>query len=151
MSQPATPMARAVDALKPDDPAIGWIRKGGVTTSLVLPGSGNVFGGEAVIVKHILSHDIRDLLIEAPRAMKMACGENPKGVYGRGRTEAPYSRMGVIWEMRKNSIKLVSLWPNKKNFAEMKFWCKNAKNLLKKTAGRRLSHTRSNWISLWLL
>jgi hypothetical protein len=37
--------------LDPSDPAIPLIRSGGVTTSLVLPGSGNVQGGEAAYVK----------------------------------------------------------------------------------------------------
>ena len=37
--------------IDPEDPAIPMIRSGGVTTSLVLPGSGNVMGGEAVYVK----------------------------------------------------------------------------------------------------
>jgi hypothetical protein len=34
------------------------------------------------------------------RWMKMACGENPKGVFGQQQT-FPVSRMGVAWEFRE--------------------------------------------------
>ena len=95
------PQVRAIDALNPQDRAILWTRLGGVTTSLILPGSGNAMGGEATIIKHLNSTYVRDLLLpEAPRGLKMACGENPKRVYGmKGQT--PMSRMGVAWVMRE--------------------------------------------------
>lgn len=32
--------------------------------------------------------------------LKMACGENPKRVYGRSRHQTPASRMGSAWVMR---------------------------------------------------
>ncbi len=42
------------------------------------------------------------LTIVAPVVLKMACGENPKKVYGRWREgEMPYTRMGSAWLMRK--------------------------------------------------
>ena len=60
-STPAMPYLRALDGFNPHDSAISiinsvlfspssWLissRQGGVTTSLVLPGSGNLMGGEA--------------------------------------------------------------------------------------------------------
>jgi hypothetical protein len=42
---------RVIDGLNPNDRAIPWIRQGGITTSQILPGSGNCMGGEGVVVK----------------------------------------------------------------------------------------------------
>ncbi|RAL65034.1 hypothetical protein DID88_001142 [Monilinia fructigena] len=41
---PITPFVRALDQLKTDDKATAIIASGGVTTSLLLPGSGNIIG-----------------------------------------------------------------------------------------------------------
>ena len=101
MTNPIFPQVRALDAFNPQDPAIAWMLRGGVTTSNILPGSGNAMGGEATIIKHKSSNYINDLLMPgAPRAIKQACGENPKRVYGfMGQT--PMSRMGSAWLMRQ--------------------------------------------------
>jgi len=48
---PTTPQVRTIDAFNPHDPAIHHILSGGVTTSLVLPGSAELMGGEAYAVK----------------------------------------------------------------------------------------------------
>lgn len=42
MSSDTTPYVRSLDAINPLDPQLRVIKSGGVTTSLVLPGSGNV-------------------------------------------------------------------------------------------------------------
>lgn len=82
MTNPAFPMARAIDAWDPQDDAIPLILGGGVTTSQVLPGSGNVMGGEGFIIK-MRGNTVRDAYVPgSPRLLKMACGENPKRVYG---------------------------------------------------------------------
>lgn len=100
MSSPMTPMVRAVDAFDPEDPSISDALAGGVTTSLILPGSGNIMGGEAAYVK-LRGRTVGDMLLpNAPRAMKMAMGENPKRSHGR-KGRMPYSRMGHAWLMRK--------------------------------------------------
>ncbi|KAF7551896.1 hypothetical protein G7046_g7586 [Stylonectria norvegica] len=109
MSDDITPWARAIDAIFPLDPQIQIIKSGGVTTSLVLPGSGNNIGGEAYVIKHAVGKpdgrkeiSAEDLLADPERNwryMKMACGENPKRVYGRvGR--GPFSRMGESYSFR---------------------------------------------------
>ncbi len=94
---------RAVDAINPEDPAIEqMLSEGGVTSALVLPGSGNVIGGEAAYVKLRKSKLVSEMLMkDVPRALKFACGENPKNVYGRGKGEMPASRMGVAWKLRE--------------------------------------------------
>jgi imidazolonepropionase-like amidohydrolase len=101
-TNPLTPFLRAIDALDPEDPAMGWIRRGGVTTSQILPGSANVFGGEGVAVKLRAEFATPDDLVirDAPRVLKMACGENPKNTYGR-KGQMPSTRLGWGWEVRK--------------------------------------------------
>jgi hypothetical protein len=109
MSSDITPYARSIDGLDPFDHQIQVIKSGGVTTSLVLPGSGNNIGGEAYVIKHAVGKadgreeiSATDMLADPDRNwryMKMACGENAKRVYGRvGR--GPFSRMGESWYFR---------------------------------------------------
>ncbi|KAK3376419.1 hypothetical protein B0T24DRAFT_218962 [Lasiosphaeria ovina] len=110
MSSDITPYVRSIDAIKPDDPQLQVIKSGGVTTSLILPGSGNNMGGEAYVIKHAVGRlngrnetSAVDMLADPDRNwrfMKMACGENPKRVYGKTGEHGPTSRMGESWEFR---------------------------------------------------
>ncbi|KAF2263032.1 hypothetical protein CC78DRAFT_519114 [Lojkania enalia] len=110
LSEDITPYVRSIDGLDPLQPEFEYIKSGGVTTSLILPGSGNNMGGEAFVVKFAVGtkngrNEIsqRDMLA-APDArlrwMKMACGENPKKVYGKVGERGPFSRLGEWWEFR---------------------------------------------------
>ncbi|CAG8526980.1 2810_t:CDS:10 [Acaulospora morrowiae] len=112
MTNPLTPYVRAQDGLNPSDPAIRIIASGGVTTSLVLPGSGNVMGGEgyAIKLRPVNTLSVDDMSVTANisqskerswRWLKMACGENPKRAYGRYRGVIPSTRMGEAWLFRK--------------------------------------------------
>ncbi|MCJ1399005.1 hypothetical protein MMC11_002207 [Xylographa trunciseda] len=109
LSGDITPYVRSIDAFDPLDQQIQWIKSGGVTTSLVLPGSGNNMGGEAFVFKFAVGRRngrveiSQEGMLADPernwRYMKMACGENPKRVYGKiGR--GPFSRLGEAWEFR---------------------------------------------------
>ncbi|KAM0323735.1 hypothetical protein ACHAQA_008672 [Verticillium albo-atrum] len=109
LSSDITPYVRSIDGLNPLDPQFQVIKSGGVTTSLVLPGSGNNIGGEAFVFKHAIGEkdgrreiSAADMLADPDhnwRYMKMACGENAKRVYGKvGR--GPFSRLGESWEFR---------------------------------------------------
>ncbi|TPX18508.1 uncharacterized protein E0L32_011621 [Thyridium curvatum] len=110
MSADTTPYVRSIDGIKPLDHQIQVIKSGGVTTSLVLPGSGNNIGGEAYVIKHAVgSQDgrpelsVADMLADPDRNwryMKMACGENAKRVYGKVGEHGPVSRLGESWEFR---------------------------------------------------
>ena len=110
MSSDITPYVRAIDGLQPTDHQIQVIKSGGVTTSLVLPGSGNNMGGEAFAIKHAVGKQdgrnetsAADMLADPDRNwrfMKMACGENPKRVYGKVGEHGPVSRLGESWEFR---------------------------------------------------
>ncbi|HEX6069935.1 MAG TPA: amidohydrolase [Longimicrobiaceae bacterium] len=80
----------------PQDP--GFIRalEGGITTLQILPGSANLFGGRSVTLRNVPARTVQAMKFPgAPYGLKMACGENPKRVYGeRGR--APSTRMGNV-------------------------------------------------------
>jgi imidazolonepropionase-like amidohydrolase len=67
-----------------------------VTTLHVLPGSANLIGGRGVTLKNVPSRTAQGMKFPgAPYSLKMACGENPKRVYGnRGRS--PSTRMGNV-------------------------------------------------------
>lgn len=110
MSADITPYVRSIDGLQPQDHQIQVIKSGGVTTSLVLPGSGNNIGGEAYPIKHAVGKpdgrseiSVADMLADPDRNwryMKMACGENAKRVYGKVGEHGPVSRLGESWEFR---------------------------------------------------
>ena len=51
MTGPVQPGVRALDATDPADPGIPMARAGGVTTANIMPGSGNVIGGQTLYVK----------------------------------------------------------------------------------------------------
>lgn len=110
MSEDITPYVRSIDGIQPQDHQIQVIKSGGVTTSLVLPGSGNNIGGEAYVIKHAVGKpdgrdeiSAEDMLADPDRNwryMKMACGENAKRVYGKVGEHGPVSRLGESWEFR---------------------------------------------------
>jgi imidazolonepropionase-like amidohydrolase len=78
----------------PQDPQIPLAIAGGVTTIQVLPGSGNLIGGRGAILKLIPARTVQEMKFPgAHYGLKMACGENPKRVYGQ-RNQFPATRMG---------------------------------------------------------
>ncbi|MGB7930463.1 MAG: amidohydrolase [Terriglobales bacterium] len=93
-TSPVTPQMMMKDAFDYQDKAIYRALAGGVTTSLLLHGSANMIGGQAVVIKHKYG-DTRDEMLfpNAPRSIKFASGENPKRVYG-SRDQLPSTRMG---------------------------------------------------------
>jgi imidazolonepropionase-like amidohydrolase len=97
---PATPRVWAGDSVHVEDPAFSRARAGGITTIQVLPGSANLIGGESVVLKLRPARTLSGLMFEgAPRGIKMACGENPKRVYGEDE-DGPSTRMGNLAGMR---------------------------------------------------
>jgi imidazolonepropionase-like amidohydrolase len=93
-TSPITPQMMMIDAFDYQDKAIYRILAGGVTTSLLLHGSANMIGGQAVVIKHKYGMN-RDAMLfpGAPQSIKFASGENPKRVYG-SRDQLPSTRMG---------------------------------------------------------
>jgi imidazolonepropionase-like amidohydrolase len=133
MTDPTTPYVFSEHAIWPQDPAIEWAVAGGVTTVQILPGSGNVIGGRAVTIKlkpHLEARAMR--IAGAPNGLKMACGENPKRVYGTT-NRAPMSRMGSIAKLRQAFIKAQEYRHGQRAFrAEWDAWKKKYDEAKKK-------------------
>jgi len=92
---PATARVWAEHSVWPQDPNFEKALAGGVTTVQVLPGSANLFGGRGVTLKNVPSVTMMGMKFpDAPHSLKMACGENPKRVYGE--KGGPYTRMGNV-------------------------------------------------------
>lgn len=104
VTSPITAEVFAEHGVWPQDPGFAEALAGGVTTLHVLPGSANLFGGRGITLRNVASRTVQGMkLPDAPYTLKMACGENPKRVYGqRG---GPGSRMGNFAHYRKNWIK----------------------------------------------
>ena len=96
-TDPVTPDVWAEHSVWPQDPGFGRaLVNGGVTALQVLPGSANLFGGRSVVLKNVYARTVQGMKFPgAPYGLKMACGENPKRVYG-GRNRKPATRMGNI-------------------------------------------------------
>lgn len=101
MTNPITAGVSSEHGFWPQDPTLQRAVAGGVTTAQILPGSGNLIGGRAVTLKLHPRRSARAMRFPgAPQGLKMACGENPKRVYGQRRKSMPMSRMGSIYMMR---------------------------------------------------
>lgn len=93
-TSPIVPHMLMQDAFHYTDKAIYRALAGGVTTSLLLHGSANMIGGQALVMKHKYGLDREQMLFPgAPPSIKFASGENPKRVYG-SRQQIPSTRMG---------------------------------------------------------
>jgi len=106
MTAPTTPEVWAEHSVWPQDPGFTRaIANGGVTALQVLPGSANLMGGRSVVLKNVPGRTVQQMKFPgAPYGLKMACGENPKRVYGaKGR--APSTRMGNLAVNRATWIK----------------------------------------------
>jgi imidazolonepropionase-like amidohydrolase len=101
-TSPVTPSMMMVDAFDNRDKALYQALAGGVTTELLLHGSANMIGGQAVVIKNKFGFE-RDAMLfpNAPRSIKFASGENPKRVYG-SRDQLPSTRMGNFEVMRQS-------------------------------------------------
>jgi len=95
-TNPNTAEVWAEHSVWPQDPGFERALAGGVTTLQILPGSANLFGGRSVTLKNVASVTAQGMKFPgAPYGLKMACGENPKSVYGSQR-RAPSTRMGNV-------------------------------------------------------
>ncbi|MGN7160075.1 amidohydrolase [Sphingomonas sp. SAFR-052] len=97
MTGPVTADVWAEHSVWPQDPGFSRaLTNGGVTTLQILPGSANLMGGRSVTLKNVYGRTMQAMKFPgAPYGLKMACGENPKRVYGsKGRM--PSTRMGNL-------------------------------------------------------
>ena len=93
ITSPNTAQVWAEHSVWPQDARFPLALAGGVTTLQILPGSANLFGGRGVTLKNVPSRTVQGMKFPgAKHSLKMACGENPKRVYG-SKGQAPGSRM----------------------------------------------------------
>jgi imidazolonepropionase-like amidohydrolase len=95
-TSPVTSNVWAEHSVWPQDPGFETALEGGVTTMQILPGSANLIGGRSVVVKNVQAVTYQAMKFPgAAYGLKMACGENPKRVYGANH-QAPSTRMGNV-------------------------------------------------------
>jgi imidazolonepropionase-like amidohydrolase len=93
---PVTAQVWAEHSIWPQDPGFSRALAAGVTSLQILPGSANLIGGRAVTIKNQAATSYQAMKFpDAPQGMKMACGENPKRVYG-SKGLPPSTRMGNV-------------------------------------------------------
>ncbi|KAF9178506.1 hypothetical protein BGZ50_007671 [Haplosporangium sp. Z 11] len=130
MTTPIAPFIRSIDGFNPSDAARERVVSGGITSILALPGSSNIMGGEAYAFKlrSVETLSTEDMLVEAGvkdkwRYMKMACGENPKRLYGSIFHRMPATRLGAGWLFRDQFAKATKLKQAQDD------WCNAAERL----------------------
>jgi imidazolonepropionase-like amidohydrolase len=119
MSNPSTAAMRAIDAINPQDPAYKDAISAGITTVFTGPGSGNVIGGQSVIMR-TYGNIVDDMIIRNPAGLKCAFGENPKRVY-REKGQLPSTRMGTAKVFRETLSKAKQYHENKKKKKKVDF------------------------------
>ncbi len=119
-TDPNTAHVWAEHSVWPQDPAFVTALAGGVTSLQVLPGSANLFGGRGVTLKNVPGQSVMDMKFPgAPHGLKMACGENPKRVYG-SKSREPSTNMGNVAGYR-------SAWIDAADYREKKAAAENGK------------------------
>ena len=101
LTNPVVPHMMMIDAFDYRDKALYHALAGGVTSALLLHGSGDMIGGQAVVIKLKYGKSRDEMLFpNAPRSIKFASGENPKRVFGQ-RNQLPSTRMGNFEVLRQ--------------------------------------------------
>lgn len=112
------PYLRSVDAINTHDTSYQHSMSGGITTSLILPGSADGIGGQAFVIKlrPTSARSTSAMLVEPPyglngsevdvespprwRHIKHACGENPARVYDGTRMDTVWAQRSIYNEAR---------------------------------------------------
>ena len=87
----------ALDSVQMDDKAFSDAVELGVLYSCVVPGSGNIIGGQSAVIRNY-ANDSTDALI-ARAGLKAAFGYNPRSTH-RWKGKRPTTRMGAIAILR---------------------------------------------------
>lgn len=96
------PLVNALHSIYMDDPSFSESVESGVLYSVVLPGSGNVIGGKAVLIRNFVQ-DIAQAYIK-DIGVKAALGFNPRSTID-WKGNRPSTRMGAVAMLRENFIK----------------------------------------------
>lgn len=104
-TNPITPHLRAIDGINPMDKTFKEAYEAGITTVMTGPGSTNVIGGQFAVIK-TYGKRIDDMIMQAPAAIKIAFGENPKRTYAE-KGQTPKTRMATAALLRETLMKAV--------------------------------------------
>lgn len=87
----ANPGLRSLETVVPESPNVKRARAGGVTTALLIPGSGTNITGFGTIVK-FSGPTVDDMVVQSPGSLKVAQAGNPERYwFGVGRTMMNYN------------------------------------------------------------
>jgi len=100
MTDPNGSALRAIDAINVEDTGFRDALLGGVTSTVVKPGSGNPIGGLTLAMKTWGGRTVDEQVISDAVSVKSALGENPKRVYG-DKKQMPSTRLGVAKVIRE--------------------------------------------------
>jgi imidazolonepropionase-like amidohydrolase len=110
MTDPNGARFRALDGIDIEEVGFRDALRGGVTTAVIKPGSGNPIGGRTVAIKTWGGRTVDEQVLSFDVSVKSALGENPKRVYG-DKKETPSTRLGVAAVLREAFV-------NARNYAE---------------------------------
>ncbi|MEI6875861.1 MAG: amidohydrolase family protein [Spirochaetota bacterium] len=101
-SDPVVPHLRIIDSIHPEGTApdrnqFGRAVAGGVTTAIIRPGSRNLIGGQAAVLK-LRGRTVDEMVVRFPADMKMALG---KKLYFANKGQAPTTKMGGAFLVRQ--------------------------------------------------
>ncbi|GLJ80939.1 amidohydrolase [Microbacterium imperiale] len=100
MTDPNGARFRALDGIDIDEVGFRDALRGGVTSVVIKPGSGNPIGGRTVAIKTWGGRTVDEQVIAENVSVKSALGENPKRVYG-DKKQTPSTRLGVASVLRE--------------------------------------------------
>lgn len=100
MTDPNGARFRALDGIDIEEVGFRDALRGGVTTAVIKPGSGNPIGGRTVAMKTWGGRTVDEQVLAHDVSVKSALGENPKRVYGE-KKQTPSTRLGVAAVLRQ--------------------------------------------------
>ncbi|MGI6434479.1 MAG: amidohydrolase [Syntrophomonadaceae bacterium] len=130
INEPLTPQLMAADGINFYDLGFCDALRGGVTRSLCMPGSANIIGGQAALIKHY-ALEAMQMIDRNPWGVKAALGENPKRVYGE-RKKSPVTRMASASLLREALYTASQAMNNKKLSLSERFKWEPVMQVLKK-------------------
>jgi imidazolonepropionase-like amidohydrolase len=99
------PGLRSLDTISPENDNVKNALAGGVTTVLVIPGSGNNSSGFGTIVK-TAGHTLEEVLVRYPGSLKIAQSGNPERYwYGVGRSFMNWNTRDTLLRAREYHLK----------------------------------------------
>jgi imidazolonepropionase-like amidohydrolase len=100
------PLANALHSIYMDDPSFKESVESGVLYSTVLPGSGNIIAGNAVLIRNFVQDIGQAHIMDV--GIKAALGYNPRSTVD-WKGNRPSTRMGAVAILRENFIKAKKL------------------------------------------